>query len=134
MAPFHTTRRVEFHDTDMAGIIHFSNYYLYMEQAEHELFRSLGLKIHGQFPDGTTYGWPPVATSASFHAPARYEDLLDVRLSILRRGQITDHRLRILARRPQTGDGGNEDSVVPSHRRRADRGHEPAAGDRRTAG
>lgn len=86
MAHFHTTRRVEFHDTDMAGLIHFSNYYLYMEQAEHELFRSLGLKIHGQFLDGTTYGWPRVATSANFHAPAHYNDVLDVRLTILRRG------------------------------------------------
>jgi acyl-CoA thioester hydrolase len=86
MPHFHTTRRVEFHDTDLAGIIHFSNYFLYMEQAEHELFRSLGLKIHGHFPDGTVYGWPRVSTTASFSAPAYYDDLLDVRLTLLRRG------------------------------------------------
>jgi acyl-CoA thioester hydrolase len=81
MPHFQTTRRVEFHDTDLAGIIHFSNYFLYMEQAEHELFRSLGLKIHGHFPDGTVYGWPRVSTTASFSAPAHYDDLLDVRLT-----------------------------------------------------
>lgn len=86
MPHFRTTRRVEFHDTDMAGIIHFSNYFLYMEQAEHELFRSLGLKIHGHFPDGTVYGWPRVSVTASFSAPAYYDDLLDVRLTLLRRG------------------------------------------------
>ena len=85
MTHFTTTRRVEFCDTDMGGIIHFSNYFKYMEQAEHDLFRWLGLKIHGKFADGTVYSWPRVATSANFSSPARYEDVLDVRLTILRR-------------------------------------------------
>ncbi len=87
MAHFHTSRRVEFCDTDAAGIIHFANYYRYMEQAEHELFRSLGLKIHAASDDGTVYGWPRVSASANFSAPAYYDDLLEIRLTILRRGQ-----------------------------------------------
>ena len=33
--------------TDMAGIVHFSNFYKWMEQCEHEFFRSLGLSIVG---------------------------------------------------------------------------------------
>jgi hypothetical protein len=37
--PFHTSRFVEFSDTDMAGIMHFSAYFRYMEAAEHELRR-----------------------------------------------------------------------------------------------
>lgn len=86
MTHFRATRRVEFHDTDLAGIMHFSNYYLYMEEAERELFGSLGLKIHGQFPDGVHYGWPRVSTSANFSAPAYYEDLLDIRVTVLKRG------------------------------------------------
>ncbi len=85
MPHFQTTRRVEFCETDLAGIVHFANYYRYMEQAEHEFFRSLGLKIHGRFPDGSTYGWPRVAASASFSAPAYYDDEIDVRLTILKR-------------------------------------------------
>jgi len=85
MAHFQMTRRVEFCETDLAGIVHFANYYRYMEQAEHEFFRSLQLKIHGQFPDGTTYGWPRVAASANFSAPAYYDDLLEIRLTILKR-------------------------------------------------
>ena len=44
-AQFVTTRRVEFADTDMAGIIHFANYYRYMEEAEHTFIRSLGLSV-----------------------------------------------------------------------------------------
>lgn len=82
---FRTTRRVEFCETDLAGIVHFANFYRYMEQAEHEFFRQHGLKIVGVLADGTKYGWPRVATSCSFDAPARYEDIIDVRLTITRR-------------------------------------------------
>ena len=39
---FQITRRVEFSETDMAGIMHFSNYFRFMETAEHAFFRSLG--------------------------------------------------------------------------------------------
>ena len=37
--PFRVTRRVEFHETDMAGIVHFSNFFRYMEFAEVEFLR-----------------------------------------------------------------------------------------------
>lgn len=82
---FRTTRRVEFCETDLAGIVHFANFYRYMEQAEHEFFRSLGLKIAGKLQDGTTFGWPRVASSCSFDAPARYEDVIEICLTITRR-------------------------------------------------
>ena len=82
---FVTRRRVEFFETDLAGIVHFANYYRYMEMAEHEFFRSLGLQIHGALADGTVFGWPRVSASCSFHAPARYDDELEVRLTVLRR-------------------------------------------------
>ncbi len=85
MPDFHTTRRVEFCDTDMAGIVHFANFFRYMEAAEHELFRSLGLKIAGELPDGMHYGWPRVSSTCSYRSPARYEDVLEIRVSVLRR-------------------------------------------------
>ena len=44
VSTFITHRRVEFSDTDMAGIVHFANFYRYMEQAEHDFFRSLGFQ------------------------------------------------------------------------------------------
>ena len=37
--PFRTTRLVEFGDTDMAGIVHFANFFRYMESAEHAFLR-----------------------------------------------------------------------------------------------
>ena len=83
---FTTTRRVEFADTDMAGIIHFSNFYLYMEQAEHAFYRSLGLQIMDPQPDGSVIGWPRVSSKCRFLAPAMHDDLLEVRVSVVRRG------------------------------------------------
>lgn len=85
MAHFVTTRRVEFCDTDLAGIVHFANFYRYMEQAEHAFFRAHGLKIHGFLPNGTKYGWPRVNAMCSFHAPAYYEQLVEIRITIVRR-------------------------------------------------
>lgn len=79
-------RRVEFADTDMAGIIHFANYYRYMEETEHAFFRSLGLSIMQPQPDGSVIGWPRVSCSCSFEAPAYFEDVLEVRLLVERQG------------------------------------------------
>ena len=70
--PFRTTRLVEFHDTDMAGIMHFASFFHYMESAEHELLRSLGLSVHTTV-DGEMLSFPRVATSCQFRSPARCE-------------------------------------------------------------
>ena len=43
--PFTTTRRVEFGDTDMAGIMHFANFFRFMESAETSFLHSLGLSV-----------------------------------------------------------------------------------------
>jgi acyl-CoA thioester hydrolase len=83
---FTYTRRVRFADTDVAGIVHFSNFYRFMEEAEHEYFRSLGLKIMDYRPDGTARGWPRVRASCTFESPAFYDDLLDIDVNILRVG------------------------------------------------
>ena len=42
---FSTKRRVELRDTDAAGIAHFSAYFRYMEQSEHEFLRHVGLSV-----------------------------------------------------------------------------------------
>ncbi|HEY2249472.1 MAG TPA: thioesterase family protein [Planctomycetaceae bacterium] len=79
-------RRVQFSDTDMAGIVHFANFYRYMEEAEHEMFRSLGEKIVENQPDGSVVGWPRVRASCSFEAPACYDDLISIDIFITRVG------------------------------------------------
>src|SRR3989304_10214988 len=80
-APFHTRRLVEFADTDMAGIMHFSAYFRYMESAEHELLRSLGFSVYTEI-DGVPVSFPRVAATCEFDSPARGEDSLDIAVSI----------------------------------------------------
>lgn len=85
-AHFVTHRRVEFSDTDMAGIIHFASYYRYMEEAEHQFFRSLGLSVMRKHDEHTILGWPRVSASCSFEAPARFEDVLRIQVTVERKG------------------------------------------------
>lgn len=86
MPPFVHRRRVQFVETDMAGIVHFSNYYRWMEEAEHELFRSLGLKIMDPQGDRTYIGWPRVQTTCHYEAPIRYSDFIDIHVTVERIG------------------------------------------------
>ena len=65
----------------MAGIVHFSNFFRYMERAEHEFLRSLGISVH------ETTGDPPVSlprvnATCDYRAPLRYEDELEIRLLV----------------------------------------------------
>jgi len=76
-AVFRTTRRVEFCHTDAAGQMHFSAFFLFMEQAEHELLRSLGTSVLCHDEEGKL-SWPRVEAHCTFHAPARFEDLLHI--------------------------------------------------------
>lgn len=77
-------RRVQFYETDTAGIVHFSCFYRYMEEAEHALWREAGLSIA---PPGATVGFPRVAASFDFHQPLRFEDEFDVHIRIAKIGQ-----------------------------------------------
>lgn len=79
-------RRVEFMDTDMAGIAHFTAYFRYMETAEHELFRSLGLAAATKDQD-RCLGWPRVSCGFDFKAALRFQDLFEVRLGLTRIGK-----------------------------------------------
>lgn len=78
---FTLTRRIEFAETDMAGIVHFANFYRMMEVTEHAFFRSLGLSIHGHDPVSTT-GWPRVSASCDFRAPLRFEEEVEIHLLV----------------------------------------------------
>ena len=72
-------RRVQFYETDMAGIVHFSWFFRYLEEAEHAMWREAGLSIAG----GAGIGWPRVAASFEFHRPLRFEDEFEVHLRIV---------------------------------------------------
>ncbi len=78
---FRSVRTVEFAETDMAGIMHFSNFYRYMEATEHEFFRSLGLVIHQQTEAGMT-GFARVQADCKFFRPLHYLDEVEVELVV----------------------------------------------------
>jgi acyl-CoA thioester hydrolase len=86
MSSFRTTRRVEFRDTDMAGIMHFSAFFTTLESVEHEFLRSLGLSVVMEDEQGPL-GWPRVSASCEFRGAVKFEDVLDIELSIARLGE-----------------------------------------------
>ena len=81
---FTQRRRVSFSETDLAGIMHFSNFFRWMEELEHAFYRSLGLSVHPMahgFPDINT-GWPRTKASAEFRLPLQFEEEVEVELLV----------------------------------------------------
>ena len=75
------TRRVEFSETDLAGIMHFTNYYRWMEICEHEFLRSVGLSVDMEDENGR-FGWPRVKAICRFKRPLRFEEEVEIRLIV----------------------------------------------------
>lgn len=73
-------RRIFFYECDGAGIVHFSNYFRFMEEAEHGLWRASGLSI-ARAELGV--GFPRVAASFEYHRPLRFEDEVDITVRIV---------------------------------------------------
>jgi YbgC/YbaW family acyl-CoA thioester hydrolase len=84
--PFTTTRRVDFADTDMAGIVHFANFFRYMESAEVEFLRSRGLSVKLPW-EGEMIGFPRVSATCDFENPARFQDILEIAVRLERLGR-----------------------------------------------
>lgn len=74
-------RRVEFAEIDAGGVMHFSNYFRFMESAEHAFFRSLGLRVFESGDEGTV-AWPRVRAACSYHAPLHVDDEVDVHVIV----------------------------------------------------
>ena len=64
-------RRVQFHEVDSAGIVHFSWFFRYMAEAQHALWRAAGLSIA---PPGADVGFPSVAAAFEYQHPLRFEE------------------------------------------------------------
>ncbi len=85
MPVFKTQRRVEFRDTDAAGIVHFSVFFTYMEAAEQELLRSRGLSVVMSDDEGSL-AWPRVSAHCDYHSSIRFEEVVDIEVQIGRVG------------------------------------------------
>jgi acyl-CoA thioester hydrolase len=78
---FSLVRRVEFYETDMAGIVHYSNFFRYMEAVEHAFFRSLGHSVVLRDFD-PPLGLPRVHSECDYFSPLRFEDEFEVTLFV----------------------------------------------------
>jgi YbgC/YbaW family acyl-CoA thioester hydrolase len=72
---FRYARRVQFAETDLAGIVHFSTMFRYVEEAEHALWREAGLSIAER---GSGLGWPRLSAALEFRNPLRFEEEFEV--------------------------------------------------------
>jgi YbgC/YbaW family acyl-CoA thioester hydrolase len=88
VSEFTLRRRVTFHEVDSAGIVHFSIYFRYMEEAEHALWRAAGISIAAR---DANVGYPRVSAAFDYHRPLRFEDEFDARIRIV---SIRDKSLR----------------------------------------
>lgn len=83
--PFSIQRRVEFRDTDAAGIAHFSVFFPYMEEAEHAFLRSRGLSVL-MHDDQGALSWPRVSVRCDYRSAVKFEDVLTIGVAITRLG------------------------------------------------
>lgn len=101
---FRTSRRVEFRDTDAAGLAHFSVFFVWMESVEHEFWRHLGEPLvmplgptpqagvvtHPRpSPGGDIISWPRVAAACDYEGAVRFGDVLAVELAVERVGRTS---------------------------------------------
>ena len=78
---FTTHRRVEFGETDLAGILHFSNFFRYMEVAETDFLHAKKLSVH--WTEGVIrYGFPRVSAQCDYAKPAFFEDVLAIDVTL----------------------------------------------------
>jgi len=88
ISEYRLRRRVQFYETDLAGVVHFSWYYRYAEEAEHAMWRAAGLSIA---PADDEIGWPRMAASFDFRAPLRFEEEFEV---LIRVAAVTSKTIR----------------------------------------
>jgi 4-hydroxybenzoyl-CoA thioesterase len=113
--------QVSWGDCDPAGIVFYPRFYAWMDSISHVLAREMGISRDAMLPPrADLVGFPIVAASATFRAPARLDDLLEVRTQVCRIGRSSfslSHRITRLE-----ADGGctlvatgREDRVFIAH-------------------
>ncbi|HAY99389.1 MAG TPA: 4-hydroxybenzoyl-CoA thioesterase [Opitutae bacterium] len=95
-----STRRIEFSETDMAGLVHFSNFFKYMETAERDFFEAAGVDLIRTQP-GELVGWPRARAECKFSAPLRFGETIDIHLAVKAiKDRSIDYQFRIFRRNP----------------------------------
>ena len=79
---FSYSTRVGFDETDAQGIVYYGRYMPYFDRARVEYLRDLGLLEHEPHDPELVM----LAQHVEYHAPARFDDLLDVFVRVARMG------------------------------------------------
>lgn len=101
-------RRVQYKDTDASGIVHFSSFFVYAEEAEHAMWRAAGLSVE---PAETTIGWPRVSAAFDFFKPLRFEDEVLVHLRLVGRTSKTFRYQAVIRRGGEIAAIGTSTSI-----------------------
>src|SRR5216683_2877562 len=89
------TIRVRYAETDRMGLLHHANYLVYFEQGRTELLRAQGIA----YKDLEDQGFLLVLTRVQvrYRSPARYDDLLTLRTTVVRTTLVKiEHRYELL--------------------------------------
>ncbi|MGI9626454.1 MAG: acyl-CoA thioesterase [Longimicrobiales bacterium] len=78
---FTHTHRVEFADTDAAGLAHFTAFFRWMEVTEHAFYRSLGGAAFERTPEGD-FGMPRIQATCEYLRPLTFGDEALARLVV----------------------------------------------------
>ncbi len=82
---FSMQRRIQFAETDLAGVLHFSNYFRLMEEVEHAFWRSLGISVITK-DKSEDISWPRVSVTCEYADPIRFEDVIDLKFAVTKVG------------------------------------------------
>ena len=106
-------RKVEFSETDMAGLVHFSNYFRYMEIAERDFFESINVKLIQSIPYDLI-GFPRSRAECKFSAPLRFGDTVKVHLAIKTiKDRAIDYQFRLYKLASSNAANKGEKDVIP---------------------
>ena len=96
---FSVRTRVEFADTDAAGVLYYGRYPRYIDQAVIAYRRHIGIDLLG--PPGHLY--VVRALDLRYHAAAFFDDALEIFARVARIGR-TSHTIRVRVERDRDGD------------------------------
>ena len=84
----------------MAGLVHFSNFFKYMETAERDFFELCGVDLINTCP-GEIVGWPRAKVDCKFTAPLRFGETIDIHLAVKSlKDRSIKYQFRIFRRNP----------------------------------
>ncbi|MDD5427638.1 MAG: YbgC/FadM family acyl-CoA thioesterase [Candidatus Omnitrophica bacterium] len=89
MSDFSIEKKIYYHDTDTGGVVYYSNYFKYMEEARTEYLSGLGIDVADYMAGGILFA--VVHLEADYKSPARYGDKITVSARIDEIGNASIH-------------------------------------------